>query len=355
MTMTDQTAAPMRSRATRSRYRRFSPRRLLVLLAFSAATVGLAGYVTAGVVGLRLLEIPTGCGVREFAHQTPADFVASNASRSLTVDTTAYRFTDYRDVALPARGTALTIRGWYAPGPRGTASPTVILANGIYSCRRDPVTLLPAAMLHRAGFGVLVVDLRNHGDSDVDDGHSALGGKEYADLLGAWDWLVKRGHDPRRIGLFGTSLSGASSLIATGEEPAIAAAWVDSSFADTEALLGERAVSFGVPDWPGIPDLLGGAVIPVGRLLGGVDIGARSPDRALANLAGRPLAIVQGLDDKQVLPHHAADLAGAAGRAGTTVEPWLVAGAGHQEAVLLRPADYEVRLVAFFTAALGCD
>ena len=316
--MTDETSATAQSRLTGSRGRRFSRRRLLAFLAFLAVAVGLAGYVTAGVIGLRMLEVPTGCGDREFAHQTPADFVASNASGSLTVDTTAYRFSDYRDVALPARGTGLTIRGWYAPGPEGTASPTVILANGIYSCRRDSVTLLPAAMLHRAGFGVLVVDLRNHGDSDVDDGRSALGGKEYADILGAWDWLVEQGHDPRRIGLFGTSLSGASSLIATGEEPAIAATWADSSFADTGVLLGERAVSFGVPSWPWIPAWLGGAVIPVGRLLGGADIGARTPERALANLAGRPLAIVQGLDDEQVLHHHAADLAAAAGRAGTT-------------------------------------
>jgi uncharacterized protein len=355
MPMTDATTAAAGSRLTDGRGRRLSRRRLLVFLAFVAVAVGLAGYVTAGVVGLRQLEIPTGCGAREFAHQTPADFVASNASGLLTVDTTAYRFTDYRDVALPARGTALTIRGWYAPGPDGSASRTVILANGIYSCRRDSVTLLPAAMLHRAGFGVLVVDLRNHGDSDVDNGHSALGSKEYADLLGAWDWLVAQGHDPRGIGLFGTSLSGASSLIATGEEPAIAATWADSSFADTGVLLGERAISFGVPDWPWIPAWLGGAVVPVSSLLGGVDIGARSPDRALANLAGRPLAIVQGLDDTQVLPHHAADLAAAAGRAGTTVQPWLVPGAGHQEAVLLRPAEYEARLVAFFAAALGDD
>ena len=56
---------------------------------------------------------------------------------------------------------------------------------------------------------------------------------------------------------------------------------------------------------------------------------------------GRPIAIAHGLDDREVLPHHARDLAAAAGRAGTTVEPWFVPGADHQEAVLLRPADYE--------------
>ncbi len=322
-------------------------RRTLLVVALGVGALLAAGYLVAGLYGWSSLEIARGCDGREFARQTPADFVASNASGSLTVDATPYRFADFEEVAFPARGSDLTIRGWYAPGPGGTAGPTVILAHGIYSCRRDSVTLLPAGMLHRAGFGVLVVDLRNHGDSDSDDGHSGLGGKEYADLLGAWDWLVARGHDPARIGLFGTSLSAASSLIATGEEPSIAATWADSSFGDVGVLLGERAVSMGFPSW------LGGAVVPVARLLGGVDILARSPDRALAGLSGRPIAIVQGLDDRQVLPHHAADLAAAAGRAGTEVEPWLVPGAGHQEAVLLRPADYEARLVAFFSSALG--
>jgi uncharacterized protein len=327
--------------------RRFSLLRVLLALALLAGAAVAAVYVGAGVFGWQTLEIPHGCGTREFARQTPGDFLASNAGGTLTVDTTGYHFSDYQDVAFPARGTTLTIRGWYAPGPDGTASPTVVLANGIYSCRRDSVTLLPAAMLHRAGFGVLVVDLRNHGDSDVDDGHAALGGKEYADLLGAWDWLVERGHDPTRIGLFGTSLSGASALIAMGEEPAIAATWADSSFADAEVLLGEQAAK------RGFPSLFGGAVIPIGRLLGEADLARRSPARELASLDGRPIALAHGLDDREVLPHHAADLGAAAGRAGTTVEPWLVPGAGHQEAVLLRPADYEARIIAFFASALG--
>ena len=44
-------------------------------------------------------------------------------------------------------------------------------------------------MLHRAGFGVLLIDLRNHGASDIDNGRWAGGSKEFLDALGAWDWL----------------------------------------------------------------------------------------------------------------------------------------------------------------------
>jgi fermentation-respiration switch protein FrsA (DUF1100 family) len=322
---------------------------------FTAFAIGTGLLLTAGLYGWRSLAIPPGCGSREFTAQTPANFSASDATGALRVDTLPYRFTDFEDVAFLARGDRLTdrvtirvtIRGWYAPGAAGASGPIVILGHGIYSCRRDPVTLLPAAMLHRSGFGVLVIDLRNHGESDGDGGRSALGSTEFRDLQGAWDWLVAKGHGPARIGLFGTSLSGASALIAMGDEPRIAATWADSSFASVDDLMADTSIADGFPGW------LGAAVIPTARLLGQGEIGTRSPDRALATLAGRPLDIVHGLEDRAVLPHHALDLAVAAADAGTGVEPWLVPGAGHQQAVLLRPSDYEARMVAFFSGALG--
>ena len=322
------------------------PAVLIGLLVLLLLVVG-GGLFAAGRLGWERLAIHPGCGGRDFATRTPSNFTASNASGSLTVDATAYRFTGYRDVELPSRGDGVTIRGWYAPGPGATASPTVILAHGIYSCRRDPVTLLPAAMLHRAGFGVLIIDLRNHGDSATDDGRSALGAKEYRDLLGAWDWLVAQGHDPTRIGLFGTSLSAASALIAGGAEPRIAAIWEDSAFADTETMLEEQAGAAGYPSW------LGRTIVPVSRLLGVSEIGMRTPIGSIGGLWEIPLAIVHGADDTFVLPHHATDLADEVAASGFTVTPWLVPGAGHQEAVLLAPADYESRLVDFFRRTIG--
>ena len=37
------------------------------------------------------------------------------------------------------------------------------------------MVLVPAGILHRAGFGILALDLRNHGDSAVPDGRWAGG------------------------------------------------------------------------------------------------------------------------------------------------------------------------------------
>jgi dipeptidyl aminopeptidase/acylaminoacyl peptidase len=312
------------------------------------ALVAASGYVGTGYLAYQELSVVhPGCGAREFRTQTPADFAAYDGNHDLTVETAPFRFTDFETVAFPSRDAALTIRGWYAPGPASAAAPTVIIVHGRDSCRRDPVVMLPAGMLHRAGFGILLIDLRNHGDSDADNGHWAGGAKEYRDVLGAWDWLVSTGQDPARIGLFGVSLGAATVTIATGEERRVAATWADSSPADVGVAGAEYASS------NGYPDLVVGSAIVIGRLIGDAELMSKSPDDEVMKLDGRPFGIVHGLADATVPPHHAVDLAAAAYSGGTRVEPWIIPGAEHAEAVLLRPSEYEMRLIPFFTASLG--
>jgi dipeptidyl aminopeptidase/acylaminoacyl peptidase len=223
----------------------------------------------------------------------------------------------------------------------------VVLVHGRAACKSDPNVLLPAAMLHRAGLGVLLIDLRNHGDSGVDNGRFTGGSKEYRDLLGAFDWLVAQGHRPERIGLFGTSLGAASAMIAFGQEPRIAALWEDSGPGDIATMQREYAQEMGYPAW------VGDAVVPVARALGEPSFGTKSPlEEIRLRLEGRPFAIVHGLDDAAVRPHHALDLALAAEAGGTAVTPWLVPSARHTEEMLVVTAEYEARLVGFFRDAL---
>ncbi len=343
-----QAAVPADGGAPRRRIRRRWVAVGILVAAAVLALAGLAIWLVAGYLAYDDLSSVRGhCAGREFAAQTPADFEAYDGGRSLSVDTAPYRFDDFTDVSFPSRDPSLTIRGWWAPGPGGVAGPTVLLVHGRDSCRRDPVVLLPAAMLHRAGFGVLLIDMRNHGDSDRDDGRWAGGAKEYRDVLGAWDWLIAQGADPGRVGLFGPSLGAATVTIAMGEEPRIAATFADSSYYSFDVASREYTESNGYPGWV-VP-----AGIFVGRLLGESELGTRDPASEIARLAGRPFDIVHGLSDTTVLPHNAPDLAAAAYAAGTPVEPWLIPGAEHTEGMLLRPADYETRLISFFTRATG--
>jgi dipeptidyl aminopeptidase/acylaminoacyl peptidase len=202
-------------------------------------------------------------------------------------------------------------------------------------------------MLHRSGFNVLLIDLRNHGQSTVTSGHAAYGSTEYMDVLGAWDWLAAaKGFEPRRIGLFGGSMGAATSLIAFAEEPRVPAAFADSPFFTIEELLGDNLVLKGYPRW------LAPGALWMGRLAWGENLYAHAPGEALLKDAGRPLYIVHGTADQRIAPHHAQEYADLARASGANATLWLVDGAGHQQSSFLVPDEYERRLTAFFRKAL---
>ncbi len=207
--------------------------------------------------------------------------------------------------------------------------------------------LLPAGMLHKAGFGVLMPDLRNHGDSDVRRRPLGGRGEGVPRRTRSMGLARRQGVPSSRIGLFGASLGAATVTIATGEEPRVAATWADSSYADFATAATEYAESKGYPGW------VAGPAVPIGHLLGDTALGTRDPVDELAHLAGRPFFIVHGLDDTTIRPHNAIELAQAASRAGTPVEPWFVPGAEHTQEMLLVTGRYEARLVSFFSSALG--
>lgn len=152
---------------------------------------------------------------------------------------TSIAASDYTLVTLPSRdGNELS--AWWAGG-YGTGAPAVVLVHGWNACKQHPNVLMPANMLYRRGVNVLLLDLRNQGASAAVANTAAgesepsvltMGITEYNDVLGAWDWLRAAGWAEGSIGLFGVSLGGASVLKAMGQEPRVAAAWLDSTLCD---------------------------------------------------------------------------------------------------------------------------
>ena len=70
-------------------------------------------------------------------------------------------------------------------------------------------------MLLNAGFNVIVFDLRDHGQSSIDDDRVSGGQDEWRDVIAVHDWLIdEQGADPDKIGLFGTSMGAGTSAIA---------------------------------------------------------------------------------------------------------------------------------------------
>jgi dipeptidyl aminopeptidase/acylaminoacyl peptidase len=262
-------------------------------------------------------------------------------------DTTPYRMPAPETATIPSRDAGIQVSGWYIPADTANA-PTVILVHGLTACKRDHAVLLPAGMLHRHGFSVLLIDLRDHGDSTLEDGRYAGGTEEYRDVLGAWDWLQKEKHVPAdRIGLVGISLGAATVLIATGHEPHVAATWEDSSYADLPSMIRDELTRSGYPTF-----LESGAGV-VAKLMSGDDITSYSPLDGVKQLAGRPLFVTHGDQDQRINVRYGHDLVAAAEKAGSTPGSWFVEGSGHTRAMVDHPAEYERRLVDFFTETIG--
>ena len=316
------------------------------LSAFTAATLAVAYLGVCGVAWNSNTTVDHAC-LDLWGEQTPADFVGAwNKRDGPFLDAAPYRF-DAQDVSIDSLTPGITLRAWFAP-PTDGGDRVVIVVHGMGSCRRDPTSLLPAGMLVRHGFGVLMPDLRNHGESTRQDGHWAGGIDEWQDVIGAWNWLRTQGYAADHIGLFGESMGAGSVSIAMGHEPAAAAVFLDSGFADIFSATTFFAESTSKPGWlvPGV--LLTGTVISGDNFF--------SPGPAALfreTLRGRPVFIVHGTADATISVEQATQLAAAATESGSSVAPWIVQGARHIEAAFTYTAEYEQRLVAFFDGALG--
>jgi dipeptidyl aminopeptidase/acylaminoacyl peptidase len=179
------------------------------------------------------------------------------------------------------------------------------------------------------------------------DGRHAGGSDEYAEVLGAWDWLQRdKGLGAGQIGAWGASMGAATVLIAAGEEPELAAVWADSSFASVTIAARDELRR------KGYPAVLGPAGLWAARLFTGRDPIGRSPLASVGRLGGRPVFITHGSADQRLDVRHALDLAQALARRDASWELWIVPGVGHVAALFVHPDEYEQRLAAFFGAHL---
>ena len=320
-------------------------RRLLIALAIVTGAVA-AAYLGVSAAAWDQITAVDGSCLATRTSQTPANFVGAwDQETGPFVDAAPFHF-DANDVSFPSLTPGLTLRAWWAK-PQDGEDRVVIVVHGKNSCRRDATSLLPAGMLARAGFGVLVPDLRDHGESDREDGHWAGGTDEWQDLLGAWRWLRDQGYAADRIGLYGGSMGAGSVSIAMGREPAVAAAFLDSPYANILEASTFYARANDRPAW-----LVPGALF-VGGIIGGDDLlGASPADYFRTRLAGRPVFIVHGDADETIDVSQGKALAKAAGEGGTVVEPWILEGVEHVQAAFVEPGEYEERLTGFFDKAL---
>ena len=272
----------------------------------------------------------------------PSDFQLGS------VDAAPYRMAEFEDVRFPSHDSpGITIAAFWIPSAVRADAPAVIVTHGMKGCRHNAPNLLVAGMLHRAGFSVLVIDLRDHGDSTVEDGRFAGGTDEQLDVRGGVDWLLQRATPPEKIGVLGFSLGAATATIAFGEDDRLAALWEDSSYADIgEAIRDELSRN-------GYPTILEWGGILAAKIVSNDDFTSYSPLDEIGKANGRPVFITHGDEDTRLSVRYASELADRVRETGGTVDPWIVAGAGHTKALTLYPGTYNTKVTAFFLESLG--
>ena len=238
----------------------------------------------------------------------------------------------------------VNLSGWYIPGP--TVGPMLIFVQGISGTRSSDNAVDLAARLVDRGFGVLLFDLRAHGSSE---GDKISGGfHERLDVLGAFDFLVRRGIPTENIGVLGFSMGAGTAVLAAAEEPAIRALVADSPYAKvTDLIAHETARKTPFPEWI-VPIFVPGARLAA-SLLFDINLGALVPEEAVTRL-GYPILVIHGTGDERIDVEHGVRVHMASHPESSL---WLVTDVDHVDAFLTYPEDYVDRVASYFGARLG--
>ncbi|MFQ5855403.1 MAG: alpha/beta hydrolase [Anaerolineae bacterium] len=229
----------------------------------------------------------------------------------------------------------VTLRGWFIPAEDGRG--TIVFCPGHTGSMHSDLGYVP--WFHEAGYDLLMFDWRGRGRSD--GAVTSLGILERRDLLGAIDFLQKRGVE--QVGLMGFSMGGAVAMATSPMSEAVAAVVSDGAFTRVRDVVVSAMVrQRGMP--PAIARLISRPIIWAASLQLGVDITLIDPIR-WADFFRAPLLMIHGQQDPYVPPAAAYQLYHAARE---PKELWMVPEAGHRDIYQLRQEEYKERVIGFF-------
>jgi fermentation-respiration switch protein FrsA (DUF1100 family) len=129
---------------------------------------------------------------------------------------------------------------WWLPADSAIA-PTLLYLHGNDKNISAAIDLDRAALLHKMGYNLLMVDYRGYGKST---GGSPSEAKVYEDAEATWNYLIKqRASDPKRTFIYGHSLGGAIAIDLAVHHPEAAGLIAESNFT-TMADMGKREYPF---------------------------------------------------------------------------------------------------------------
>jgi len=259
---------------------------------------------------------------------------ATHPSRVPVVGSPADLGMAYEEAAIPTVD-GVTLRGWYVPSRNGAA---VIALHGSDG-NRDQL-LWHAQALAEHGYGVLLFDLRAHGES---------GGTVFpvtdasADVKAAVTYLLSRKEvDPERIGAVGLSLGAHVILQAAAENTFLKALICDGASTNTiDDLLPlpsqYRLMYVAAPMWwmtDRMSDLMSG-------------IRAEPFTVLVKKIAPRPILFISSNQEPEPFMNRR-----LFEHAGPTAQLWELPDTGHVGGIFAHPQEYKQRMLSFFDAAL---
>jgi pimeloyl-ACP methyl ester carboxylesterase len=196
---------------------------------------------------------------------------------------------------------------WVAPALSHAVEGTVVLLHGV---RMDKRSLVPMGVaLVDAGYRVVMVDLRGHGESS--GRYLTYGAVETRDVTTVLDSLSER-VPLRSVGAYGFSYGGAVVLELGARDPRVQAVVAVSAFSSLREVVGDYERKYLPGPLKLIPDAWFQEAVDEAGAVGGFDPDAQSPLAAVEHSSERIL-LIHGALDTQVPPRHSRELAAAAG------------------------------------------
>lgn len=253
--------------------------------------------------------------------QTPADFGLTAETIQISVD-------------------EIELAAWYIPPKEAVNGATLIYVHGFGGNRG--ALLEQVAAMHEVGYGALLLDMRNHGESG--DAITTWGPAEARDVVAAYNYLLTRPEvNPERIGLVGKSMGGAAVTLAAAQLPNLAVLIVESTYSSFEENLPNIL--------PGIARTPGFLAPYVFNRMESATMEALGDTRVVEAVAGLnvPFLLIHGERD-QLVPT-------AQGRAifAAANEPkqlYTVPGAGHLNIFTADPDTFTTQMRAFLVEHL---
>jgi len=212
----------------------------------------------------------------------------------------------------------IPLKGWWSPGD--AQKPVIIFAHGLNRSRLE--LLDQAAESNKRGYGVLLFDYRNHGESG--NGYTTLGIHESRDVCAAKEFVKQRAGG-RPVVLWGISLGASTAILGAKRCGGFAAIISDSAFLSfRETIAHHFRLVFPLPSFP-----IANLIILITSLRVGFDPDEGDVEAAVREV-GIPILFIAGGRDERMPPELAQRMLKAA--AHSQKELFLVPDAGHGDA-----------------------